>query len=685
MKRLIEKTEHFLRRLRWKAHFFLSGQEEASNKETYGFKSRNSPPKINELIPFEEGMLNLIQTIEFDDNTSKCRFQRTLNTDIETKIKKPNNLLIPADKTTNYYSMNTATYEKLITENVTKTYKKSSPKVVDELNSQSARVAEKLGLSNRIEKLAEKEAFVTLKDHKPEFHAHPTCRLINPSKSEIGIISKRILDEINTTIIQKTQINQWKNTSSVLEWFRNLDHKENLSFICFDVCDFYPSITEQLLAKALDFANTYRPISADEREIIFLSKQSLLFSNDCPWEKKSSSSRFDVTMGSFDGAETCELVGCYLLSCLTKQYGNSIGLYRDDGLAVFNAKPQQIEKIKQGFCKIFRENGLKITVEANITKVNFLDVTLDLQSGKHYPYTKEGNVPLYVHKKSNHPPSILKNIPESINKRLSEISSDKESFENAKDIYQDALNKSGYNYNLSYRNAPPETKQRKNRPRNITWFNPPYSQNVKTKVGKCFLTLIDKHFPKSNPLHRIFNRNTLKLSYSCMNNVKAIISNHNKVVINKSSNSPVPAINTCNCRNKGSCPLDGKCNEQNIIYQAEVTTSHSKQTYIGLCDTSFKSRYRNHTCSFRNERYRNSTELSKYVWGLKDKKVDYQIKWRIVRHARSYSNVTKKCNLCLWEKYYIICRPNMATLNNRNELVSSCRHAKKFLLNSVIV
>ena len=96
-----------------------------------------------------------------------------------------------------------------------KTYKKSCPKVIDQLNSQSARVAKKLGLDNRIEKLAEKEAFITLKDHKPGFHDHPTCRLINPSKSEIGIISKRILDEINTTIIQKTQINQWKNTTSV--------------------------------------------------------------------------------------------------------------------------------------------------------------------------------------------------------------------------------------------------------------------------------------------------------------------------------------------------------------------------------------------------------------------------------------------------------------------------------------
>ena len=150
-------------------------------------------------------------------------------------------------------------------------------------------------------------------------------------------------------------------------------------------------------------------------------------------------------MGSFDGAETCELVGCYLLSLLTESYGQNIGLYRDDGLAAFNKTPQEIEKIKKELCKNFRENDLKITIEANKTTVNFLDVTLDLQTGKHYPFTKEGNVPLYVHKKSNHPPSILKNIPDSINKQLSEISSDRQCFDNAKTLYQEALNKSGYN------------------------------------------------------------------------------------------------------------------------------------------------------------------------------------------------------------------------------------------------
>ena len=532
VKNFIEKTEHFLRRMRWKAYHFLNPTE-STTKETYGFKSRNSPPRVNELIPFEDGMLNLIQNIQFKD--VKCKFLNEMNSDIKNKIKKPSKVLIPADKTTNYYKMTPDSYDKFIKENVTKTYKKSSHGVANKLDTQSASIAKQLKLDDRIEKLAKNEAFITLKDHKPAFNDHPTCRLINPSKSEIGVVSKHILDEINSAVISSTQINQWKNTASILKWFNNLENKEKLSFICFDVCEFYPSINEKLLSKVLDFASKYRPIRRHERDIILHAERSLLFSSDSTWEKKSSNDLFDVTMGSFDGAETCELVGCYLLSLLTDKYGQNIGLYRDDGLAAFNKTPKEIEKIKKELCKIFRENDLKITIEANKTIVNFLAVTLDLQSGKHYPYTKEGNVPLYVHKKSNRPPSILKNIPDSINKRLSEISSDRHCFDNAKTVYQEALNKSGYNYNLSYNEPRNEIQHsRKNRPRNILWYNPPFSKNVKTNVGKCFLSLIDQHFPNSHSLHKIFNRNTLKLSYSCMTNIKTIISNHNKAQIKKS-------------------------------------------------------------------------------------------------------------------------------------------------------
>ena len=82
----------------------------------------------------------------------------------------------------------------------------------------------------------------------------------------------------------------------------DLENKKSLSFISFDVCDFYPSITEKLLNKALDFANKYRQISKQERDIILHAKQSLLFWDNTPWEKKDSNNNFDVTMGSYDGA-----------------------------------------------------------------------------------------------------------------------------------------------------------------------------------------------------------------------------------------------------------------------------------------------------------------------------------------------------------------------------------------------
>ena len=151
-----------------------------------------------------------------------------------------------------------------------------------------------------------------------------------------------------------------------------------------------------------------------------------------------------------------------------------------------------------------------------------------------------------------------------------------------------------------------------------------------------------------------------------MTNIKTTISNHNKAQINESD--PNNDTNDCNCRNSSMCPMDGKCNYRNMIYQAEVTTPTSRETYIGLCDTPFKLRYRNHVCSFKNEWYKHATELSKYIWSLKDKSISYNINWRKVKQARSYSNISKRCNLCFLEKYFIIYKPEMSSLNNRSEL-----------------
>ena len=99
--------------------------------------------------------------------------------------------------------------------------------------------------------------------------------------------------------------------------------------------------------------------------------------------------------------------------------------------------------------------------------------------------------------------------------------------------YQKALDESGYHYTLQY--EPAKTCKRKNRQRNnILWYNPPFSKNTSTNIGHKFLALVDKHFPKNHKLRKIFNRNTIKISYSCMNNTKQIIDNHNKRILTAS-------------------------------------------------------------------------------------------------------------------------------------------------------
>ena len=104
----------------------------------------------------------------------------------------------------------------------------------------------------------------------------PTCRLINPTKSEIGKISKNILDRINSTIAKKHNLNQWKNTTAVINWFKSIENKQQFSFICVDIEVFYPSISQDLLNKALDVASIYDNITTEERNIIIHAKNSIL-------------------------------------------------------------------------------------------------------------------------------------------------------------------------------------------------------------------------------------------------------------------------------------------------------------------------------------------------------------------------------------------------------------------------
>ena len=390
-------------------------------------------------------------------------------------------------------------------------------------------------------------------------------------------------------------------------------------------------------------------------------------------------------MGSFDGAETCELVGSFLLLQL-QDLDVDIGLYRDDGPAISNATPRGTENIKKQICHIFSQNSLRVTIEANKQIINFLDITFNLNSNTYQPFTKPNTMLQYVHCESNHPPITTKNIPAGIDKQLSSLLSDKASVDQAAPPYQKALDESGYHYPLHY--EPIMNAKRKNRQRNnILWYNPPFSKNVNTNIGHRFLTLVDKHFPKDQKLRKIFNCNTIKISYSCMNNTNQIINNHNKHILNSSKHTDKSADNTnvsksCNCWQKNACPRKGNCLQSSVIYQATVKRhdTNTSETYIGLTEKDFKTRYRNHIASFRHAKQRNSTELSKHVWTLKDSNIDHSISWHIISSHSSYNSSSKRCNLCLGEKFLIIYRPDLSSLNKRNELVSSCRHRKKALL-----
>ena len=169
---------------------------------------------------------------------------------------------------------------------------------------------------------------------------------------------------------------------------------------------------------------------------------------------------------------------------------------------------------------------------------------------------------------------------------------------------------------------------------------------------------------------------TFKVSYSCMPSMQNAIDSHNASI----KQVPQTDEKKCNCRNKDQCPLNGECRAHGIVYLAKVIADDGQeQSYVGLADTEFKSRYANHTHSFRNPTKKNATELSKFIWALKDKNIDHKIMWEILGKTSSYSNISKKCNLCISEKYFIICHPEKSSLNKRSELISTCRHSRKFL------
>ena len=209
----------------------------------------------------------------------------------------------------------------------------------------------------------------------------------------------------------------------------------------FDVENLSRSFAIDLFTNAISYAKTITNIDDDQLSLIMQSRKTLLFNNNERWIKKTGKENFDVPIGCYNGAEFCELVGKYILKKLKNVTNKeNIGLYRDDGLGIFQNIPKtEIERKKKQIVKVFKDCGLSITIKCNLKLVDFLGVTFNLVNEIYKPYRKPNNKPLYINKHSNHPPNILKQHPKSSEKRISEISSNIDVFNRSIKIYNDAL------------------------------------------------------------------------------------------------------------------------------------------------------------------------------------------------------------------------------------------------------
>ena len=166
-------------------------------------------------------------------------------------------------------------------------------------------------------------------------------------------------------------------------------------------------------------------------------------------------------------------------------------------------------------------------------------------------------------------------------------------FRGATPIYSDTLRLRAYRENVQYFDeckTDQIRKKKRNLHRNI-WYNPPFGKNVATDVGHRFLQLVAKHCPNGSSLHKIFNRNSAKVSYSCMQSMATIIKQHNNTILQ--ANGGDNDTRTRNCRKKALCPLDGAYLMESIVCKARVTTSTEKKECTGLTATTFRQHYYN--------------------------------------------------------------------------------------------
>ena len=162
------------------------------------------------------------------------------------------------------YRLEKEEYRHLLQNVLTTTYKNSTKETERRVNCEGIKYAKETNILDKVGVNGTANCFITLKDHNVKFLYHPTTRLINPAKNEIGRISKQILDQINSKLCEILKVNEWKSTASVTNWFKKIESKSSHKFLMFSIKDFYPSIKEGLLIETLEFAKQHVTIKSKD-------------------------------------------------------------------------------------------------------------------------------------------------------------------------------------------------------------------------------------------------------------------------------------------------------------------------------------------------------------------------------------------------------------------------------------
>ena len=172
-----------------------------------------------------------------------------------------------------------------------------------------------------------------------------------------------------------------------------------------------------------------------------------------------------------------------------------------------------------------------------------------------------------------------------------------------------------------------------------------------------------------------------------MPNVKSRVNKHNKKLLKKDNEETNEPVKTCSCPRNAECPFDNCCNEKDIQYSAELTSTlpnYGTKVYKGICATTWKARFGNHKKSFNNEEYEKETSLSVEVWRIKRAGGEFHIKWSKEATQRSYTPEGSRCSLCLHEKLVIALYKGNNLVNKKSEIISRCRHRHKYKLTNLV-